>query len=376
MSEISDAVQIIRVAYDGVEIAMKVGSGSIEMMQKAIDLIVGMLKYEKTMGKTNLKGMLQKGGDIQVLSFADEDLRKFKKMANKYGILYSIMPDAGRNDGITEVMFHSEAAPRVRMICQKLTDGRMFNIDEYLKNGNEEQLNQLLKHLEKEKIGKKGNKFPLGLHTEEARAFDTAIDGLIEKIGTYAMEKNAISVEDIKADFQMEERQAQDVVDKLTTIGVLDKPDETGQYRVVMEKEAFERRIGRYQELTNRMRQIAAAKNTDLLDITITKKLITEENDHAIKTRIPGLYGDRAGYLWLNKADVMEIHNGKTLLTYLDKGKDYKIYSGDNRVLYTMKGGQLYESHYDKVERTVRERYARVKAAPEKKTARTQARRR
>lgn len=376
MSEISDAVQIIRVAYDGVEIAMKVGSGSIEMMQKAIDLIVGMLKYEKTMGKTNLKGMLQKGGDIQVLSFADEDLRKFKKMANKYGILYSIMPDAGRNDGITEVMFHSEAAPRVRMICQKLTDGRMFNIDEYLKNGNEEQLNQLLKHLEKEKEGKKGNKFPLGLHTEEARAFDTAVDGLIEKIGVYAMEKSAVSVEDIKTDFQMEESQAQDVVDKLTTIGVLDKPDETGQYKVVMEKEAFERRIGRYQELTNRMRQIAAAKNTDLLDITITKKLIAEENDHAIKARIPGLYGDRAGYLWLNKADVMEIHNGKTLLTYLDKKKDYKIYSGDNRVLYTMKGGQLYESHYDRVEKTVRERYAKAKAAPEKKTERTQTRRR
>ena len=204
MSEISDAVQIIRVAYDGVEIAMKVGSGSIALMQKAIDLIVGMLKYEKTMGKTNLKGMLQKGGDIQVLSFADEDLRKLKKMANKYGILYSIMPDAGRNDGITEVMFHSEATPRVRMICQKLTDGRMFGIDEYLKNGSEEQLSQLLKHLEK---GKMGNK---GLHTEEAKAFDTAIDGLIQKIGTYAMEKNAISVEDIKADFQMEEGQARD----------------------------------------------------------------------------------------------------------------------------------------------------------------------
>ena len=37
----------------------------------------------------------------------------------------------------------------------------------------------------------------------------------------------------------------------------------------------------------------------------------------------------------------MEIHNGKTLLTYLDKEKDYKIYSEDNRVLYTMKGEDL-----------------------------------
>ena len=94
MSEISDAVQIIRVAYDGIEIIMKVGSGSLDLMKQVMDLIVGMLAHEKTMGQTNLKGMLQKGGDIQILSFADEDLRKFKKLAKKYGILYSIMPDA------------------------------------------------------------------------------------------------------------------------------------------------------------------------------------------------------------------------------------------------------------------------------------------
>ena len=40
MSEISDAVQIIRVGYDTIEIAMKVGRGSIEMMQKAVNFIV------------------------------------------------------------------------------------------------------------------------------------------------------------------------------------------------------------------------------------------------------------------------------------------------------------------------------------------------
>ena len=78
MSEISDAVQIIRVGYDTIEIAMKVGSGSIEMMQKAVNLLIGLLEHEKTMGKTNLKGLLEKGGDIQVLTFADEDLKKFQ----------------------------------------------------------------------------------------------------------------------------------------------------------------------------------------------------------------------------------------------------------------------------------------------------------
>lgn len=138
MSEIADAVQIIRVTYDGIEIAMKMGSASIQSMQKALDLIVGMLEHEKEMGKTNLKGLLAKGGDIQVLSFADEDLKKFRKLAKKYGILYSEMPDADRKDGLTEVMFHSEAAPRIRMMSQKLQDGRVWGMDEYLKSGNEE----------------------------------------------------------------------------------------------------------------------------------------------------------------------------------------------------------------------------------------------
>lgn len=357
MSEIGDAVQIIRVSYETLEIALKVGSGTLEMMQKALKILIGMLEHEKSMGKTNLKGLLEKGGDIQVLTFADEDLKTFKKMAKKYGILFSVMPDAERKDGITEVLFHSEAAPRMRMICQKLSNARMFNMDEYLKNGNEEQLNQLLSFLENEK---KGNR---KLHTDKENSL---LDGLIEKVGQYAMEKQSISVEAIQNDFHMGEGQAEDVVRKLKTLGVVDEPDVQGNYKVVMDKEAFENRVGRYQELTNRMRQIAASKNTMFSDITISKQLIVSENDHAVKCRIPGMYGKNVGYIWIPKENMMEIHNGKTLLTYLNRNKDYKIYSDDNRVLYTMKGEQLYSKHYDKVEKTIRERYQKVQEAPDK----------
>ena len=35
--EIQEAVQIIRVAYDGIEIAMKAGSGGIKAMQKIFE---------------------------------------------------------------------------------------------------------------------------------------------------------------------------------------------------------------------------------------------------------------------------------------------------------------------------------------------------
>lgn len=355
MSEIGDAVQIIRVTYDGIDIAMKMGSATIEAMQKALDMIVAMLEYEKTMGKTNLKGLLEKGGDLQVLSFADEDLKKFRKLAKKYGILYSELPDAKRKDGITEVMFHSEAAPRMRMMSQKLQNGRIFNMDEFLKSGNEEQLNQLMKYLEEQKGNRK-------LHTEET----TAIDNLIQKVGYYAMEKKTISVEAVKTDLQVETDEAKKVIGQLAKIGVLDHADEVGNYRVIMDQEAFDKRIGKYQELYKRMRMIESSKNTALLDITITKKLIAEENDHAIKTRVPGMYGQKEGYIWINKADIMEIHSGKTLLTYLDKNKDYKIYSADNRVVRTIKGEDLYSGHYDRVEATVRQRYAQAKPQPVK----------
>ncbi len=56
--EIQEAVQIIRVAYDGIEIAMKVGSGGIAAMQKAIDFLKGMLDYEKSLGKTSMRTVI------------------------------------------------------------------------------------------------------------------------------------------------------------------------------------------------------------------------------------------------------------------------------------------------------------------------------
>lgn len=360
MSEIADAVQIIRVTYDGIEIALKMGSSIHPFHAEGTGLIVGMLAHEKEMGRTNLKGLLAKGGDIQVLSFADEDLKKFRKMAKKYGILYSELPDAGRNDGLTEVMFHSEAAPRIRMMSQKLQDGRVFNMDEYLKSGNEEKLEQLLRYLENEKKEKNG-KSPRKSRTDEAARADSAIDGLIQKVGRYAVGKQSVSVETVKADLQVGADEAEKVIGQLTKIGVLDRADGAGNYRVIMEREAFDRRISRYQELSSRMRQIAAFKNTSLLDITITKKLIAQENEHAVKTRVPGMYGQNEGYIWIDKADIMEIHNGKTLLTYLDKKKEYKIYSADNRVLRTIKGEELYDRHYDRVEAAVRQRYKAAK---------------
>ena len=224
--EIQEAVQIIRVAYDGIEIAMKVGSGGIAAMQKAIDFLKGMLDYEKSLGKTSMRKLLLKGGDLQVLQFKTEDMRKVERMAKKYGILYSVLPDCNKTDGMSEVIFHTEAVPRVNMMIQKLKFGRIATFDDYLKNGDEKSLGKLMDFLRKQQGNEKS-------HTVEGDKVNSAIDGLIEKVGMFAMEKQAISVEQVKENFSINGEQAENVIKQLETIGVLGGRSEDGTHKVI-----------------------------------------------------------------------------------------------------------------------------------------------
>ena len=363
--EIQEAVQIIRVAYDGIEIAMKVGSGGINAMQKAIDFLKGMLDYEKTLGKTSMRKLLMKGGDLQVLQFETKDMKKVEKMAKKYGILYSVLPDVNKKDGLSEVIFHTEAVPRVNMMIQKLSFGRIATFDDYLKNGDEKQLGRLMDFLKSQKMGNEK------VHTVEGARASAAMDGLIEKVGLFAMEKQSISVDAVKENFSIDQNQAESVLKQLETIGVLGEKNEQGEHKVIMDKDAFLNRIKGYQNLAERMMAVAASKNTNLSDVTISKTLIVNENDHAVKTRIPGTWGESARYVWIKKENIMDIHSGKTMLTFIDNSKDYKLYDEQNRVVETKRGDELYK-HYDKVESSVRQRYEQTQTKSETKVKQTQ----
>lgn len=351
--EIQEAVQIIRVAYDGVEIAMKVGSGGIGAMQKVIGVLKGLLDYEKTLGKTSMRKLLMKGGDLQVLQFETKDMKRVEKMAKKYGILYSVLPDLNRKDGMSEIVFHTEAVPRVNMMIQKLSFGKIATFDDYLKNGDEKQLGKLMDFLKSQKMGNDM------VHTEDGARANVAMDGLIEKVGLFAMEKQSISVDAIRENFSIDNKQAESVIKQLETIGVLGKKDESGEHKVIMDKEAFLNRVRRYQTLAERMKAVSASKNMNLSDVTISKNLIVAENEHAVKTRVPGTWGENARFVWLNKENVMDIHNGKTMLTFIDSNKNYKLYDDQNRVVETKRGEELY-GHYDKVESSVREKYEKT----------------
>jgi hypothetical protein len=281
--EIQEAVQIIRVALDGVVIAMKVGSFGIGQMQKVVAFLGGMLEYEKTLGKTSMRKLLLKGGDLQVFQFPEEELERVGKMAKKYGILYSVLPKVDREDGMREIVFHSEAVPRVNMMIQKMKVGQITGLDEFVTGGHETLLGKVTELFQRQQSRKETKR-------EEAQKGDLSPGELVE--------------------------------------------------------------------LSDRMRAVASSKNSSLSDVTIAKTLIAAENDHAVKTRVPGTWGDEVRYLWLEKEDVIEVYDGASLLTFLDHEKEYALYDRENNIAERVPGETLYR-HYDKVDRSVRARYAK-----------------
>ena len=75
--------------------------------------------------------------------------------------------------------------------------------------------------------------------------------------------------------------------------------------------------------------------------------------------------GKDVRYVWLHKENVMDIHNGKTMLTFLDTSKDYKLYDEQNPCGNYEKGDELY-THYDKVNHLSVERYEKVQKEQKK----------
>lgn len=353
--EIAEAIQIIRVAYDGIEIAMKIGSGGVSFVKKAVELLIGLMDYEKSIGKVNMRKLLTKGGDLQVFQFKTEDFKKVKKMAKKYGILYSVLPNINEDKGKMEIVFHSEAVPRVNMMIQKLQLGRIASFDQFLKEDGGRNAEELTKFLEKEK-----NKGNLINRTEDDKVIDTALDSLIEKVGSYAMDKESISADSVKENFSVSQKQAENVIERLEVMGVLSEKNAEGMHKVIMDRDAYMTRIKGYRAIADRIMAVSKSKNVSLVDVTLNTSLIKEENDTAIKTRVPGTWGDNIRYLWIPKDNIMQIHEGKTILTFIDKEKDYKLYDADNRIAEMKKGEALYNNHYDTVEIGVRQRYEKM----------------
>lgn len=135
MSEISDVVQIVRVEFEGIQLAVKVAGSSMHMVKKMVEFLASLLEHEKSIGKTNLKKMLLKGGDLQVFQFDKEQEKEVKKLCKKYGVLFTEVPSK-KDSKRMEILFHSEATPRVNMLIQKMKNpatAQIKSVDSFIK---------------------------------------------------------------------------------------------------------------------------------------------------------------------------------------------------------------------------------------------------
>ena len=188
--EIMEAIQMLRFGYDGIKLGIDVTGSSIREAKNLTIFIVGLLNHEKTQGKTSLRKMLKNSGNLQVLQIKENHVWEFEKMAKKYGILYSKMPDINKGDGMTEYIFPVEATPRINALIEKLGNGRLEDIAEYVKNG-EGNVKETMDYLKKKNLLPQT---PLSVTAERKKEMDNAARNIKYNENINDLEKTDITI--------------------------------------------------------------------------------------------------------------------------------------------------------------------------------------
>lgn len=142
IGEIQEATQILRVSFEGIEIFMKIVGGGLHTAKDIGKFIGRLVEMERLSGRTTVKDLLKTGGDLQVFRFDTTDINKVKKLADKYKIRYALLPDINKADGKSEILFHSDATPRVNQIMGDIEGSKIESIQDYLDNGEEKELKE------------------------------------------------------------------------------------------------------------------------------------------------------------------------------------------------------------------------------------------
>ncbi len=350
MSEIQDAAQIIRVSIEGTELILKLGKANWDFVKGVCAVFKKVLDQEKLAGKTSVKQLLKSGGDLQVFKFQTKDLDTVKKLADKYGILYSILPDLNAVDGMSEILFHTQAAPRIQSIMEQIQHSQIESMDDYFTSAEPEELEQVVQEVEKKSIIPKENEYRT-VANEFARNPGAKISDIRSRLNmTWTeiwpilrhMEANGLarSGKDGTVTMTMDAEQFQSFVN-------------SRQWREWFGKHADQQRDTGQQPSGEKLEEIQRIQkqyreNPKANGITIDRKMVTEETERSIKTRIPY---KRDEYIWLRKSEITWINGNKTIYANLEKEKTYQVLDSENKPVRRVSGRDLYAQSYDPVNR-------------------------
>lgn len=369
--EIQEATQILRVSFEGIEIMMKILGGGIHTAKDIGKFFGKLMEMERLSGRTSVKDLLKTGGDLQVFQFDTNDMAQVKKLANQYKLRYALLPDINKEDGKSEILFHSDAVPRVNQIIANMKGGRIKSVQDYLDNGEEKELKDTYG------IEKQGKEMPNG----EIAPKEQPISAFgFRAVGTYLAESPGISIGEISNDLDMPWKEVEPVIKHMEKLGILEV-NESGRTAFKMEKGEFSeyaksgnwqkiedvelmpqpekraaasgRTAGQMSEMNNRQNRVLQHSKNEVRDdpnvhqIFIARSLAIEETDTRFLSRIPFR---RDEYLWIDKNEISHISDEKrTIFAGLRGDKEYSIVNKDGRVIAKRTGDQLYNQSYDPV---------------------------
>lgn len=300
-SEITDAVQIIHILFEGTDLFLRVAGVGMKPLKQLTKLIMGILAKEKMEGKTSMKNLLKRGGDMHVFKFPQEQLKKMEAMAKKYGILYSLLPDFNK-DGMREIVFHAESLPRMNALIEKLKAGQVMGLEEYFQNASGRDIDKFYEEM-------KGKAAEMG--TKEA---ENTQRNMVNK--SYSVSG-------------MGQEQKQPWL-------------ETG-YLKMKDIEAI--------PLDQRLNILNHYQSGEYDPITITSKLIIEQKeDHAV-VRLPRQSGK---FIRIPIEDFYFPEGSRTALAFLKKKEEMKVYTELGDEMLAMKGNDIFHNYFDIVNANIR----------------------
>ncbi|MBD5402365.1 PcfB family protein [bacterium] len=295
-SEITDAVQIIHVLFEGADLCLRVTGKCLKPAAQLTKLIMGILAKEKMEGKTSMKNLLKRGGDMHVFKFPQEQLKKVEAMSKKYGILYSLLPDFNK-DGMREMVFHAESLPRMNALIEKLKARQVMGLEEYFQNTSDRDIDKFYEESQKGRTAEKGA-------GKETGNMQKNTDSRGQEQKQPWMETGYLKMKDIEA-IPLEQR-----------LNILDHY-QSGEYD----------------------------------PITITSKLVTKQTEDHVMVRLPRQSGK---YIRIPIEDFYFPEGSRTALAFLKRKEEMKVYAELGDKMFTMKGSEIFHNYFDTVNANIR----------------------
>ena len=302
-SEITYAVQLIRILFDGTELFLRVAGVGIKPVKQLAKLFMGILAREKMEGKTSMKNLLKRGGDMHVFKFPQEQLKKVEAMAKKYGILYSLLPDFNK-DGMRELVFHAESLPRMNALIEKLKAGQTMGLGEYFQNVSGRDIDRFFEQTRQGRTMEKEAGRETGAMQKNADSRGYSISGMEYGKKPEWMDTGYLKMKDIEA-----------------------------------------------LPLDQRLEVLKRYQSGEHDPITITEKLVTRETESHVVVRLPRQTGK---FIHIPKEDFFFPEGSRTALAFFKKKEEMKIYTEHGEEMMRMTGNEIYHGYFDQANANIR----------------------